>query len=287
MPVRPREEGEEVARAPMGDGQYTSPMLRTVDVGGIEVPWCGSGAGAAEAVVLLPGLGWRATGSGVLGYLGSGVSAVALDYPRRWPREPLDSMADLGRLYAAAIERIARAPVRLTGVSMGGMLALQLARDRPDLLASVAIVSASARGRPAGRWRLPGSRLTTLVLTEGAFHGFYRRWGPALVGTGYHAAPREAARLWTDPMSRRKMRDLLRAVHRFDVRDGLGAIRVPTLVVHGDRDAIFPLARAEEVVAGIAGASLAVLRGAGHFAFLTHADAVRERLHQFWREADR
>lgn len=55
-----------------------------------------------------------------------------------------------------------------------------------------------------------------------------------------------------------------------DYRDILGTIKVPTLVVCGERDTVAPLSFSEEIANGITGARLEVLPNAGH---VTNADA--------------
>ena len=49
-----------------------------------------------------------------------------------------------------------------------------------------------------------------------------------------------------------------------DVRNALDQVRVPTLIVHGERDTRAPRAVAEGLHRGIEGSSLTVLRDAGH-----------------------
>jgi pimeloyl-ACP methyl ester carboxylesterase len=56
------------------------------------------------------------------------------------------------------------------------------------------------------------------------------------------------------------------ALSSWDARDVLGAIRAPTLVVAGSEDPTSPPAHAEELVASIPGARLAVLERAAHLA---------------------
>ncbi len=257
--------------------------LATLDVSGVEIPWCAA-AGPGAPVVLFGGLGWRASGAVRSGTIGGGVPLVALDYPRRWPRRPLDSMQDLARLYGAALEALGVRDARLLGFSVGGMVALSLALERPELVASVALVSTAAAGeRVAGRWRLPLARAVAGALPSEAFHRFYRTWGPRLVGTELCGSPSEAARVWSDPMGRRKMGDLLRAVARFDARDRLDQLRRPTLIVHGERDFVFEPAAALELARGIPTARAVLIEGADHFAFVTHRKRVMRDLDQFWR----
>lgn len=260
--------------------------LSTLDVGGVEIPWWGSpgfARGDSEPVVLLAGLGWRATGCALAGWLGDR-PIVAFDSPRRWPREPLDSTAALARVYAGALDALGCRRVRLAGVSLGGMVATALALERPDLVASLALVSTAATGsRIAGPLRVPASRAVAALLGDEAFYGLYRQWGPALVGTRTYREPTEAARFWTDPMSRRKMADLLRASRRHDARARLSEIAAPAIVVHGAADALFPVTAGEELAHAIAGARLVRIGSAGHFAFLTHQARVVEELETFWK----
>jgi pimeloyl-[acyl-carrier protein] methyl ester esterase len=63
-----------------------------------------------------------------------------------------------------------------------------------------------------------------------------------------------------------------------DLRPSLAALDLPTLVVHGERDAICPVGAARALAAAIPGAALRVLAGRGHAPFLSRpgllADAV-------------
>ncbi|MFN2432996.1 MAG: alpha/beta fold hydrolase [Gemmatimonadota bacterium] len=277
-----------------GGGESTEPRagrnatLATLEVGGIEIPWVRSGvAGARPPVVLFAGLGWRATGCVQAGYLDESLPVVALDYPRRWPRRPLARMEDLAALYAEALAALGLERARLAGVSMGGMIALRLALDHPRLVESLALVSTAASGsRLGGRWRLGASRLAAALVPPERFYQGYRRWGPALVGTSAFTPAREAARLWTDPMSRRKMGDLLRAIAGHRAGGRLAEVDVPALVVHGTRDAIVPLAAGEELARGLSHGRLARVEGGSHFAFLTHRERVLEELRDFWNSEE-
>ena len=49
-----------------------------------------------------------------------------------------------------------------------------------------------------------------------------------------------------------------------DLTDRLKDIDVPTLVVHGDADQVVPTSSGEALAAGIAGAQLRIIAGAGH-----------------------
>ncbi len=64
---------------------------------------------------------------------------------------------------------------------------------------------------------------------------------------------------------------------RFDMRDALAAVRAPTLVLHGRRDAVVPLADGQALAAGIPGAELMVLESRNHIP-LPHDTAWREMM---------
>ncbi len=266
-----------------GHRNATRGGLATLEVAGIEIPWCAT-AGAGAPVVMLAGLGWRATGSVRSGSAPQDRTVVALDHPRRWPRRPLDTVEAIAEVYGAALDALGLRGVRLLGISFGGMVALRLALDRPELIESLGLVSTAAAGaHVAGRWRLPLSRVAAGLLPSETFYGLYRRWGPWLVGTAFFAAPKEAARLWSDPMGRRKMGDLLRAVARFDARQRLGEVSCPTLVLHGREDLVIGAEAASAMARRIPEARSVMLEGADHFAFLTHQQQVLRELDQFWR----
>ena len=54
----------------------------------------------------------------------------------------------------------------------------------------------------------------------------------------------------------------------------LGAIEVPTLVIHGGLDAIVPLARGEAAAETIRGAALVVIDDAGHVPTMTRPHEI-------------
>ena len=55
---------------------------------------------------------------------------------------------------------------------------------------------------------------------------------------------------------------------RYDLRDRLRAIRVPTLIVHGREDRIVPVERGEELQRSLPESRLVVLEGCGHWPFV-------------------
>jgi pimeloyl-ACP methyl ester carboxylesterase len=71
---------------------------------------------------------------------------------------------------------------------------------------------------------------------------------------------------------------------RDDVTGRLGQIKVPALVVHGDKDAAIELGLAEKLTAGLPNARLVVVPGGGHAANLTHPTVVNPAIAAFLDE---
>ncbi|HJQ83808.1 MAG TPA: alpha/beta hydrolase, partial [Candidatus Binatia bacterium] len=151
-----------------------------------------------------------------------------------------------------------------------------IAARRPALLAGLVLACSAARFelapeqieavRDVTRGRLP-QQFTT------------ETFSPA---TGMDVV-REA---WTEQVKtdpRVRYTDLL-ACQAFDGRPLLGAVRTPTLVVAGADDQVTPVACAEELARGIAGARLEVLPQAAHQAPLEQADAFERLLVRFAAE---
>ena len=64
--------------------------------------------------------------------------------------------------------------------------------------------------------------------------------------------------------------------------DRLPSLDVPTLVVHGELDALVPLANGELIAKTIPGAELVVVPGSGHLLNLEDPDTVNARLRRQW-----
>ena len=75
-----------------------------------------------------------------------------------------------------------------------------------------------------------------------------------------------------------------RAITSADLRPEMARIDLPTLVIHGDKDASNPLAAGRQVAALIAGARLSVYEGAPHGLFITHAERYNAELAGFAKE---
>ena len=146
-------------------------------------------------------------------------------------------------------------PATVCGLSLGGLVALQMALAEPQVVARLILSAAQARPPAAlmGFQQLLFAVMPEKMLLEGLASDIPTR-DEALL-----SAAREDAR----QTGKRGMRQAMRAAGRANFRPALSQISKPTLVVCGSQDwANLPAAR--ELARGIAGAELRVIAGAGH-----------------------
>ncbi|MDA8267087.1 MAG: alpha/beta hydrolase [Actinomycetota bacterium] len=173
---------------------------------------------------------------------------------------------DVGQLAGDAahlLEHVGGGPAAVVGLSLGGMVAQQLAADRPDLVRSLVLAGTGPRIGP--RLALLGSVLGRVAASGDQELLFDLN---LLLLHAEHFIDRQADLLPT-------LRQHFAATAATAMRDGLqeqvvwpgvlaGSIRCPTLVVHGEEDAEMPIGYARQLVEQIPGAELEVLRDAGH-----------------------
>lgn len=79
---------------------------------------------------------------------------------------------------------------------------------------------------------------------------------------------------------------LSRAMTETDLRTDVREVRVPTMIIHCDKDASLPLPITGKPTADlIPGEQLKVIAGAPHGSFVTHARQVSEELLAFIKKA--
>ncbi|MDH7487962.1 MAG: alpha/beta hydrolase [Anaerolineae bacterium] len=178
------------------------------------------------------------------------------------PRGPY-TMPQFAEDTAGLIEALGIAPAHVVGISLGGMIAFQLAIDRPDLVRSLVIVNSG----PEFVARTFRERLAVLqrflVVRLVGMRKMGEILAPRLFPKPEQGALREMlVERWAanDP---RAYRDAMRAIVGWSVADRLGEIDIPTLVVAADED-YTPVSTKEAYVAKIPRAELAVIRDARH-----------------------
>jgi pimeloyl-ACP methyl ester carboxylesterase len=165
----------------------------------------------------------------------------------------------------------------VVGLSMGGMIAQQMAVTRPDRVCTLSLLDTFAR---------PGAMGEGM----GAMADQVEAGGIDVIAGGFQAMVFASATVQGNPgvlerfdtQFRRNTPACLawamRAVGGIDVYDRLGSVTAPTLVLCGAEDNLTPIAQAEELSAAIPGARLELVPDAGHFSNIENPAVVNQLL---------
>jgi pimeloyl-ACP methyl ester carboxylesterase len=176
----------------------------------------------------------------------------------------------------ALVESLQLESCHLVGISMGGMIGQRFALRRPDLLASLTLI-ATTPGQP-GESDLPppADRLQAYFAEQKPIPDWQdREWvNDYLVRSqAVMAGPASFDEAWTrrisgqcfdrsSSMAASQNHPLLLAAE--SPRSRLSEITLPTLIMHGTEDPLFPYGHAEALNAEMAGSILIPLDGMGH-----------------------
>jgi len=175
----------------------------------------------------------------------------------------------------AVADRLGIERFTLVGCSLGGVVAFELWQRVPERFDAMVIVGSFAR-YPDGQRYADG--IAAAVRETGDMRAFAEGRAAKM------GLPRARVRETVEQMGAKSVACYLastQATWTGDYRDVLPAITVPALVVHGERDAIAPLALSQEIAAGIPGARLESVPGAGHVANADDPPAFNALLRAF------
>jgi len=163
----------------------------------------------------------------------------------------------------------------IVGHSMGGAVALTIGLMKPANLAGLVLLGGGA-SMPVSDAILDGLR-ADFAQTVGLIMKFSWR---------KEARPvyREVATQHLLAAGSEVVTGDFAACNAFDVRDRLGEISAPALVVGSTSDRMMLLARSEELAAGIPGSQLAVIEDGGHFMMTERTNGVNAVMLPFLKE---
>jgi 3-oxoadipate enol-lactonase len=195
------------------------------------------------------------------------------------PRGPY-SVAQFANDLALLLERLDHRPAHVVGISMGGMIAFQLAVDRPDLVRSLVILN-------SGPALVPSTLAEHLAVWSRIAIAKVR--GPGAMGGVL--APRLFPSPDQEPLRRQFVErwaendqaayySALRAIIGWSVRDRIGGIRCPVLVVAAEHD-YTPVSAKEAYLPLIPGAKLEVIADSRHATPVERPEAFNAALRDF------
>jgi non-heme chloroperoxidase len=204
-----------------------------------------------------------------------------------------DTLADdLG----AVLDHLDLRDVTLVSHSMGsGEVARYLTRHGSDRIARVALISPTLpylkrdECNPDGVDPAAFDQIVAALRADRP--GYLADLGPAALGIGLPAVEvSDALAAWALGLflasSPKASIDTVRTHTDTDMRDDISSFTVPTLIVHGDQDALVPIEvsgrRAAEMIPGC---TLVVYENASHWPFITHRERLNDELLGFVRAA--
>jgi pimeloyl-ACP methyl ester carboxylesterase len=183
-------------------------------------------------------------------------------------------LSDMAADTAGLLKELGVQRAHVVGASMGGMIAQQLAIDSPDLVASLCSIMSTTGDREVGH---PTPEAAAALMRpaatdrEGAIASAVA--GSKVIGSyslGVFEVPE-------DELARRAATKYDRAFHPAgtarqygaiiaspDRTAALGAVTVPTQVIHGEADPLVALSGGRATAAAVPGAKLLVIPGMGH-----------------------
>ena len=205
-------------------------------------------------------------------------------FDRRRDIPPVYSVADMARDTAEAFETLGLKDVCLFGASQGGMIALVLAMEHPELVGRMALGSTSAHVRPE-QYRVLENwvRLAREKDAQGLYLAFGREiYPPAVFEQARDALTAAAKTVTAEELERFVV--LAEGTKDFDVVDALNRIRCPVLAVGVFEDSVLDADATMEIAENLdhrADFRLYMYTGYGHAAFDTAPD-YRQRLLDFF-----
>jgi 3-oxoadipate enol-lactonase len=178
------------------------------------------------------------------------------------------TIADLATDTAALLDALELETVHVVGISMGGMIAQELALAHPQRIRTLTI-GGSYCGGPEGTLMAPEDlQMLGAAYASGEPEQVFRAMWEINLSPTFRADDDRFA-TFTEmgsalPAPQPVVLQQMRACGAHDTHKRLGKIDLPTLVIHGDADRLLGYANGRQIAALIPGARLETLEGVGH-----------------------
>jgi len=239
-----------------------------------------------QAVLLLHGLGVYGQSWGYqrqalteLGY-----QVVAPDLPgfgRTPPMEGRWTVKKAARFALAEMDRAGHEEFVVAGLSMGGVVALEMALSLPQRIRGLVLINTFSALRPGS-------------LSEVVY--FLKRGLRAYIASPAKQAELVAQRIFPNPIHAEWRELLVQSIREsdpivyrqamlaladFNVNDKLSKINIPTMVITGDEDSTIPPKVQARMAKKIPGSVQYLVRGANHGVIVDHYEEVNQLLIEF------
>lgn len=182
---------------------------------------------------------------------------------------------------AALLARLEINSAHVVGLSLGGCVAQTLALRYPARVRSLILVNTFARLRPngvRGLFRMI-TRVGLLLFAPMSVIAVYIAQG--LFPKPEQAAFYKAAIASLSQNPKKAYLASIRALVYFDLRERLGMIQCPTLIIAGDRDRTIPLTAKQALCRSIPGAQMRVIPDSGHVTPYDQTELFNQAVQEF------
>jgi len=230
-------------------------------------------AGSGEPLLLIQGMSGTHVSWGKIfkGALEESFDVTAFDNRGIGLSERIEApftIAEMAADTVAILDELGIDSAHVLGISMGGMIAQELALAHPDRLRSLTLGCTYCGG--------PGSQLMPQENAEKLLAGFASGDREQAIRAGYEvnlsptfragegafAAFHEMAT--SVPAAKQVIELQLQAILGHDTSGRLGGIDTPALIVHGTLDGVLPYANGEQIAGLLPGARFETLADVGH-----------------------
>jgi len=189
------------------------------------------------------------------------------------------SVAQFAQDAVSLLRTLDAAPAHVVGLSMGGMIAFQMAVDNPEAVRSLTIINSG----PA--MILQGAQKATIALRFAIVRLFGMKVMGGMIARKVLPQPdqTELQRKMIARMAENDPRaylDAVRAINGWSVEARIGGIRCPVLIVASDQD-YTPVAWKRQYAAKIPGARVEILKDSRHVAPFDQPQQLNRMLLQF------
>ena len=252
-------------------------------------------AGAGQPLLLIHGLGasvltWRDN----IGPLAESFRVIALDLPGHGNSDKPDidyAAPTIVRLIARFVEAIGIEKTAIVGNSVGGALGLMVALAYPDLVSGLVLVGSAGLGKEISTYvKLASIPLLGRLLESPKFHGT-----KFMLHNVFHdpslASPELIEELYRSRQMPGAKEAVVRVIHNVvnlrGVRDEyvrideLKDLPMPTMIVWGAEDRIFPVSHAYRAADSSPQTVLKVFEECGHWPHMEKATAFNSAVTKF------
>lgn len=171
----------------------------------------------------------------------------------------------------------------LGGLSMGGYIVFAFLRNYPELVKGL-ILTATRAAADSPQAKAAREQTATLAQQQGVqavAQGMLPKMFAPVTLESKPGLVNQLKEIMEHTSLEGVTGDLAAMKDRPDSTPDLGAIQVPTLVIHGAQDAIVPLEEARAMQRAIPGATLQVIENAGHLPNLENEPAYNQAVRKF------